>query len=57
LPCTPDGRLLFARSTDPNEFWIALLEKAFAKLNKCYANLEYGSAASTLVDLSGIFLH
>ncbi|KAI8838364.1 hypothetical protein BC829DRAFT_39955 [Chytridium lagenaria] len=40
LPCTPDGNLLYARSRDPNEFWVSLLEKAYAKLKGCYKSLE-----------------
>ncbi|GFS15442.1 calpain-2 catalytic subunit [Elysia marginata] len=27
---TVDGNLLFARSSDPNEFWVSLVEKAYA---------------------------
>ncbi|RUS72090.1 hypothetical protein EGW08_020151 [Elysia chlorotica] len=50
---TVDGNLLFARSSDPNEFWVSLVEKAYAKLNKSYAALEYGFEADAYTDLTG----
>ena len=31
LPTKPNGRLLYARSSDEDEFWPGLLEKAYAK--------------------------
>ncbi|CAL1535592.1 unnamed protein product, partial [Lymnaea stagnalis] len=50
---TVDGNLLFARSSDPNEYWVSLVEKAYAKLNKSYAALEYGFEADAYTDLTG----
>ncbi|CAH1768311.1 162_t:CDS:2, partial [Entrophospora sp. SA101] len=50
---TRNNHLIFSRSKNPNEMWCSLLEKAYAKLCKCYEALEAGSASDALVDLTG----
>ena len=53
LPCGKDRLPLYARSVEPNELWVALLEKAFAKRYGCYEALVSGFADVAMRDLTG----
>jgi hypothetical protein len=48
-----DGKLIFAGGKDPNELWVPLIEKAYAKLHGCYKALIGGYTHYGLADMTG----
>ncbi|XP_034146145.1 calpain-10 isoform X3 [Esox lucius] len=52
LPCI-GSKLCFSGCQSPTAFWVALLEKAYAKLLGSYERLWAGQVSEALVDLTG----
>lgn len=50
---TVAGRLMFMQSRSSNEFWTALIEKAYAKLHGSYESLKGGITNDAMVDFTG----
>ncbi|ROL51917.1 Calpain-9 [Anabarilius grahami] len=48
-----DHKLIFVQSKTYNEFWPALMEKAYAKLCGSYADMHAGRVSEALMDFTG----
>ncbi|CAG0880005.1 unnamed protein product [Darwinula stevensoni] len=50
---TLNSKLVFGHCSDQREFWLPILEKAYAKVHGSYESLEGGKSLDALVDLTG----
>lgn len=54
LPCNKNGKPMFAQSKNNSEFWLAIVEKAWAKLHGSYQAIELGLPSYVFSQLAGL---
>lgn len=54
IPCSiKTGKPIFGRCRNIHEMWVALIEKAYAKMHGCYENLISGYVDEGIQELTG----
>jgi len=53
MPVDKYGRMLYARSADPDEVWCPIIEKAYCKLHTCYEMCDGGRPNQAIFSLCG----
>lgn len=54
LACKDNGEIMYGHCRHANESWVALIEKAYAKVHNCYQALVSGDIAQGLSDMTGM---
>ena len=52
VPCK-NGKPVFGRNVSSHEMWVALVEKAYAKMHGCYGNLAKGYTDEAIQEFTG----
>lgn len=53
IPVNKEMKPIFGSCKEPHEMWVALIEKAYAKLHGCYGNLISGYIDEAVQELTG----
>jgi len=53
IPMDENNLVFFGQCRDPNEYWVQIIEKAYAKIHGSYGAIEHGVISDALVDLTG----
>lgn len=54
LPASKEMGLIYAKSSNASNLWVSLIEKAYAKLHRCYQALNSGYVNEIMTDFTGM---